>query len=35
MVRDAEKNADADTKRKEGIEVKNEIDSTVYSTEKR
>ncbi|GMH63135.1 hypothetical protein TrLO_g13782 [Triparma laevis f. longispina] len=34
MVRDAEKNADADTKRKEGIEVKNEIDSTVYSTEK-
>ena len=30
----AEANADADSKRKEGIEVKNEIDSTVYSTEK-
>jgi len=34
MVRDAEANADADSKRKEGIEVKNEIDSMVYSTEK-
>ena len=35
MVRDAESNADADAKRKEGIEVKNEIDGMIYSTEKR
>jgi len=34
MVRDAEANADADAKRKQNIEVKNEIDSLVYSTEK-
>mmetsp|Transcript_26646 Transcript_26646/g.53132 ORF Transcript_26646/g.53132 Transcript_26646/m.53132 type:complete len:668 (+) Transcript_26646:123-2126(+) len=34
MVRDAESNADADAKRKEGIEVKNEIDGMIYSTEK-
>jgi len=34
MVRDAEANADADQKRKKGIEDKNEIDSLIYSTEK-
>ena len=34
MVRDAEANADADKKKKQGIEVRNEIDSMVYSTEK-
>jgi molecular chaperone DnaK len=34
MVRDAESNAEADAKRKEGIELKNEIDSMSYSTEK-
>ena len=34
MVRDAESNAEADAKRKEGIELKNEIDSMIYSTEK-
>jgi len=34
MVRDAEANAEADKEKKEGIEVKNEIDSMVYSTEK-
>jgi len=34
MVQEAEANADADAKRKEGIELKNEADSLVYSTEK-
>merc|ERR1712078_701879 len=34
MVRDAEANVDADKQRKEMIEVKNEADGLVYSTEK-
>lgn len=34
MVRDAEANAAADSKRRQMIEAKNEIDSLVYSTEK-
>lgn len=34
MVRDAESNAEADKQKKEAIEVKNEIDSMAYSTEK-
>ncbi|GMH73875.1 hypothetical protein TrRE_jg11500, partial [Triparma retinervis] len=34
MVRDAESNAEADKEKKESIEVKNEIDSMTYSTEK-
>jgi molecular chaperone DnaK len=34
MVKDAEKNADADKKRKELIEAKNNADSLIYSTEK-
>ena len=34
MVQDAEANADADAARKESIEVRNEVDSLVYSTEK-
>merc|ERR1711865_1303472 len=34
MVRDAESNAEADAKRRQLIEAKNEIDSLVYSTEK-
>jgi molecular chaperone DnaK len=34
MVRDAEANAEADKEKKEAIEVKNEIDSMTYSTEK-
>merc|ERR1712194_40639 len=34
MVRDAEVNAEADAKTKQGIEARNEIDSLVYSTEK-
>ena len=34
MVRDAESNAEADKKRREVIEAKNEIDSLIYSTEK-
>jgi len=34
MVRDAEVNADADAKKKQVIESKNEIDSLIYSTEK-
>mmetsp|Transcript_18909 Transcript_18909/g.33317 ORF Transcript_18909/g.33317 Transcript_18909/m.33317 type:complete len:686 (-) Transcript_18909:72-2129(-) len=34
MVRDAEANAEADTKRRQTIEAKNEIDSLIYSTEK-
>lgn len=34
MVSDAEANADADTKRRQLIESKNEIDSLIYSTEK-
>ena len=34
MVRDAEANAEADKKRREVIEAKNEIDSLIYSTEK-
>merc|ERR1712194_452201 len=34
MVRDAEANAEADQKRKQAIEVKNNIDSLIYSTEK-
>jgi len=34
MVKDAEANAEADTKRRLTIEAKNEIDSLIYSTEK-
>jgi len=34
MVRDAEVNADADQKKKEVIESKNQIDSLIYSTDK-
>lgn len=34
MVKDAEKNADEDKKRKELIEAKNNADSLIYSTEK-
>jgi molecular chaperone DnaK len=34
MVKDAEANAEADAKRRQMIEVKNEIDSMIYSTEK-
>ncbi len=34
MVRDAEANSEADAKRRLTIEVKNEIDSLIYSTEK-
>tara|TARA_B110000208_G_scaffold106332_1_gene131871 strand:+ start:468 stop:2462 length:1995 start_codon:yes stop_codon:yes gene_type:complete len=34
MVHDAEANAEADTARKESIEVRNEVDSLLYSTEK-
>eukprot|EP00592_Proboscia_alata_P008951 CAMPEP_0194352426 /NCGR_PEP_ID=MMETSP0174-20130528/823_1 /TAXON_ID=216777 /ORGANISM="Proboscia alata, Strain PI-D3" /LENGTH=694 /DNA_ID=CAMNT_0039120473 /DNA_START=41 /DNA_END=2125 /DNA_ORIENTATION=- len=34
MVRDAEANSEADAKRRELIEAKNEIDSLIYSTEK-
>jgi molecular chaperone DnaK len=34
MVRDAEVNADADAKKKQIIESKNEIDSLIYSTDK-
>jgi molecular chaperone DnaK len=34
MVRDAEANAEADVKRRQTIEAKNEIDSLIYSTEK-
>lgn len=34
MVRDAEANAEADARRRQTIEAKNEIDSLIYSTEK-
>merc|ERR1712176_1248810 len=34
MVQDAEANAKADARRRQTIEVKNEIDSLIYSTEK-
>jgi len=34
MVLDAEANAEADAKRRQAIETKNEIDSLIYSTEK-
>merc|ERR1712071_422042 len=34
MVRDAESNAEADSKRRQTIEARNEIDSLIYSTEK-
>lgn len=34
MVRDAEQNAEADAKRRQTIEARNEIDSLIYSTEK-
>merc|ERR1711920_48858 len=34
MVRDAEANADADSKRRRSIESKKEIDSLIYTTEK-
>jgi len=34
MVQEAEANAEADAKKKEGIELKNDADSLVYSTEK-
>jgi molecular chaperone DnaK len=34
MVRDAEANAEADGKRKQTVEARNEIDSMIYSTEK-
>jgi len=34
MVQDAELNAEADAKKKQAIEAKNDIDSLIYSTEK-
>ena len=34
MVKDAEANADADKKKREAIDAKNEADSLVYATEK-
>jgi molecular chaperone DnaK len=34
MMKDAESHADEDQKRREGIEVKNRLDSLIYSTEK-
>ena len=34
MVRDAEANAEADAKRRQTIEARNEIDALIYSTEK-
>ncbi|MDA1110576.1 MAG: Hsp70 family protein, partial [Nitrospinae bacterium] len=34
MVKDAEANADADKQRREKIDVKNQLDSIIYSTEK-
>ena len=34
MVKDAEANADADKERREKIDVKNQLDSVIYSTEK-
>lgn len=34
MVQDAEANADADAKRKEGVEARNELDSLVHGVEK-
>lgn len=34
MVRDAEANAEADSKRRQTIEARNEIDALIYSTEK-
>uniref|UniRef100_A0A7S3LH83 Chaperone DnaK n=1 Tax=Amphora coffeiformis TaxID=265554 RepID=A0A7S3LH83_9STRA len=34
MVRDAEANAEADSKRRQAIEARNEIDALIYSTEK-
>lgn len=34
MVRDAEANAEADAKRRQTIEARNDIDSLIYSTEK-
>lgn len=34
MVRDAEANAEADSKRRQTIDTRNELDSLVYSTEK-
>jgi len=34
MVRDAEANAEADSKRRQTIEAKNELDGLIYSTEK-
>ena len=34
MVKDAEANAEADKERRESIELKNQLDSLVYNTEK-
>merc|ERR1711976_664052 len=34
MVRDAEANAEADAKRRQTIEAKNEIESLIYNTQK-
>nr|MBC8287430.1 Hsp70 family protein [Nitrospinota bacterium] len=34
MVKDAEANAESDKERREGIDVKNQLDSVIYSTEK-
>ena len=34
MVREAEENADADAKRKEEVELRNEADQLVFQTEK-
>merc|ERR1712127_680652 len=34
MVKDAEANAEADSKRRQTIEAKNEMDSLIYGTEK-
>jgi molecular chaperone DnaK len=34
MVKDAEANAESDKEKREGIDVKNQLDSVIYSTEK-
>ncbi len=35
MVQDAEENAEADKKRREQVELRNEADQLVFSTEKK
>jgi molecular chaperone DnaK len=34
MMKDAEANAEADAKRKEEVDLKNEVDATIFATEK-